>query len=126
MTAERPAAARWSIHPATALSQGRRSSSVSGWPAFILAMLAAACRSSPSSNSQPSSRASREPIVDLPLPATPATTTIIEPEPLSLVGQPAGLSRPPPTVLTPGPDHRPVRRGKCRLGLPLWHDTVGP
>src|SRR5262249_9927744 len=53
-------------------------------------MLAAECRWSPSSNSQPSSRASREPIVDLPLPATPATTTIIEPEPPSLVGQPPG------------------------------------
>src|SRR5215468_9968092 len=76
MTPERPAAARWSIHAPTALSQGRRSPSVSGWPAFIFAMLAAECRSSPSSNSQPSSEASREPIVDLPLPATPATTTI--------------------------------------------------
>src|SRR6266487_5324800 len=126
MTPERPAAARWSIHAATAPSQGRRSSSVSAWPAFILAMLAAECRSSPSSNSQPSSQASREPIVDLPLPATPATITIIEPEPPSLVGQPAGLSRPPPTVLIPGVAHRPARRGNVSWGLPWWHDIAGP
>src|SRR6185312_13724181 len=77
----------------------------SGWPAFILAMLAAECRSSPSSNSQPSCPASREPIVDLPLPATPATTTIIEPEPPSLVGQSAGLS------------HAPPQRYSCRPSL---------
>src|SRR5215468_1801581 len=126
MTPERPAAARWSIHAPTALSQGRRSPSVSGWPAFIFAMLAAECRSSPSSNSQPSSEASREPIVDLPLPATPATTTIIELEPPSLVGQPAGLSHRPSTVLMPGVAHRPVPRGKSRWGLPLWHDIVVP
>src|SRR5205823_14802793 len=106
MTPERAAAAHWSIHAATAPSQGRRSSSVSGWPAFILAMLAAGCRSSPSSNSQPSSPANREPIVVLPLPATPATTTIIEPEPPSLVGQPAGLSCLPPAVLMAGAAHR--------------------
>src|SRR5215471_16956648 len=75
-------------------------------------MLAAECRSSPSSNSQPRSWASRAPIVDLPLPATPATTTIIEPEP-PIARRPAGRPVTPaaPTVLIPGVDHRRVRRG---------------
>lgn len=48
-------------------SHGRRSASSSGWPALILATLAAGCSASPSMNLMPRSRARFSPIVDLPL-----------------------------------------------------------
>src|SRR3984885_8474097 len=56
-------------------SQGQRSSSVSGWPDFILARAASVCRSSPSMKRASSAAASRSPTVVLPEPETPITTT---------------------------------------------------
>src|SRR5271154_1156993 len=55
-------------------SQGQRSSSVSGWPDFILARAASVGRSSPSMNSAPRVLARRTPTVVLPEPETPITT----------------------------------------------------
>src|SRR5271163_3686732 len=55
-------------------SQGQRSSSVSGWPDFILARAASVCRSSPSMNSAVRALARRTPTVVLPEPETPITT----------------------------------------------------
>src|SRR5271165_4997821 len=77
MTPDSPAAARSSIQAPIAPSQGHRSPSVSGIPAAILATLAAGWKESPSAKAQPSRAASSAPIVDFPLPDTPATTTII-------------------------------------------------
>src|ERR1700677_1860337 len=55
-------------------SQGQRSSSVSGWPDFILARAASVCRSSPSMNCAPRGSARRTPAVVLPDPETHITT----------------------------------------------------
>src|SRR5690606_17957299 len=63
-----------SMRAAIFSSQGRRSASVSGILARILAMFAAGCRSSPSSNGQPSRAATALPMVVLPDPLTPINT----------------------------------------------------
>ena len=76
-TADWPAASSSSSRAAMARSQGQRSSSVSGVPAFILAMLAGGWKESPSSRIQPSARARPAAMVVLPLPDTPMTTTIV-------------------------------------------------
>ena len=65
-----------SIQAATRSSHGRRSASVSGIPACILAILDSGWRESPSSNGQPSRAESSSAIVDLPDPDTPMTTRI--------------------------------------------------
>src|ERR1700722_4733385 len=75
------------MHAPTVASQGLRSASVSGCPPRIFAMFAAGCRASASVKGQPSLPASSEPTVDLPLPDTPATTTIMA---ASLLGPRAG------------------------------------
>ncbi len=56
---------------AMASSQGRRSSSSSGTPWLILAILAGGCRSSPSISGQPRCPATNPARVDLPQPETP-------------------------------------------------------
>src|SRR5688572_20895222 len=56
--------------------QGQRSSSVSGVPADILALLLSGWKSSPSSKTPPSFSASRLPTTDLPEPETPMTMMV--------------------------------------------------
>src|ERR1700689_4417908 len=68
---------RSSIQAVTARSHGRRSASVSGIPACILAMFAAGWNVSASANRHPRRPASSAPTVVLPLPDTPATIRII-------------------------------------------------
>src|SRR5690606_9923485 len=58
-----------------ASSQGSRSSSVSGLPEAIFSILAREWKSSPSAYGTPNRSASRPPIVVLPVPVTPITTT---------------------------------------------------
>src|ERR1700754_4506702 len=58
-----------------AFSQGQRSSSVSGWPALILATLLAGGNLSPSSQRQPIRPASASATVLFPEPDTPISTT---------------------------------------------------
>ena len=76
ITADCPAAIWVSIHSVTARSHGWRSSSVSGMPSRILAMLASEWNVSASANRHRSRPASIAPTVDLPHPATPATIRI--------------------------------------------------
>ena len=71
-----PAASRAPIQSAIAASHGARSASVSGWPACILATLAAEWKSSPSANGQPEVATSAAATVDLPVPDTPMITAI--------------------------------------------------
>src|SRR5437868_3519933 len=75
MTAGLPSAQVRSISSAIACSQGQRSSSVSGWPALILATLAGGWKLSPSSNRQPRRLARQPATVLLPEPDTPITTS---------------------------------------------------
>ncbi|CAM5571373.1 hypothetical protein SCYAM73S_03383 [Streptomyces cyaneofuscatus] len=70
-----PSPARPCAHSPMASSQGHRSSSSRGVPADIFSMFARGWKSSPSAYGTPSSAASRGPIVVLPVPATPITTT---------------------------------------------------
>ena len=65
-----------SIQAATRSSHGKRSASVSGIPACILAMFDSGWSKSPSSNGQPSRAESSSAIVDFPDPDTPMTTRI--------------------------------------------------
>ena len=65
-----------SIQAATRSSHGKRSASVSGIPACILAMFDSGWSESPSSNGQPSRAESSSAIVDLPDPDTPMITRI--------------------------------------------------
>src|SRR5271154_6317524 len=75
-------AVRWTCASSAPMrsSQGQRSSSVSGWPDFILARAASVCRSSPSMNCAPSASASIWPTVVLPDPETPMTINASPPE----------------------------------------------
>src|SRR6516165_8893106 len=70
-----PPSRRPANHSPTLSSQGWRSSSLSGSPAVILAMLACGCRVSASTKGTRSRCASAAPTVDLPDPETPITTT---------------------------------------------------
>ncbi|MCY1245793.1 hypothetical protein D9M72_589630 [compost metagenome] len=69
-----PSAAWAVIQSRMDCSQGQRSSSCSGVPAFILAMLESGWNWSASAMSQPRSRERAPAMVDLPAPATPMTT----------------------------------------------------
>src|ERR1700753_2907798 len=71
MTAFSPVLQLRSISAAIALSHGQRSSSVSGWPALILAMLLAGGDLSPSTLRQPMRSANLSAMVLLPDPETP-------------------------------------------------------
>ncbi len=111
-----------------ARSQGRRSSSVSGRPARILAMFAAGWNASASAKRQPRRPASMLPTVVLPLPDTPATITIIA---ASLVSRgPAGYETSQPTTTSPASCRRtemtPVLLGSGNetMAWPLVPSTV--
>src|SRR5215471_20053836 len=69
-----PAVQHTSIHCAMAASHGQRSSSLSGTPLLILAMLAGGWKLSASRNGQPSRFDSAAPVVLLPQPETPINT----------------------------------------------------